>query len=176
MNYLVLATALTLPLSATSMAFAAGGGEEKAPTKIKCEEAQVYDKKTKTCIASKDSSLSDDDRYQSVRQLAYGGRYDDAQVVLAAMAQDDDRTLTYLGFTHRKQGDVSKAMMYYTRALEVNPSNLLARSYMGQGLVEAGDMKGAIAQLRAIRTHGGSDTWAEASLRTAIATGQTFNY
>ena len=58
----------------------------------------------------------------------------------------------------------------------MNPSNVLARSYMGQGLVEQGNIADALVQLREIRAHGGTGTWAEASLRTAIATGQTFNY
>ena len=34
----------------------------------------------------------------------------------------------------------------------------------------------ALEQLRLIRSHGGSDTWAEASLRKAIAAGRTYNY
>jgi hypothetical protein len=47
---------------------------------------------------------------------------------------------------------------------------------MAQGMVEEGNIAGAMAELRAIRSYGGQGTWAEASLRTAIATGQTFNY
>jgi len=172
MKYFVIAAALTLPFGA---AFAAGGGEETAPKKPKCERGYVYDKKSKTCVQA-DSRLDTDTLYQTVRELAYAGRYDDAQVVLAVMPQDDDRTLTYLGFINRKMGRADVAMAYYRQALAVNPGNILARSYMGQGLVAAGKIADALAQLRAIRAHGGSGTWAEASLRKAIATGQTFNY
>lgn len=170
MKYLALAAALTLPFGAVH---AAGGGGE--PSKPKCEKGFAYDKKTKKCL-SVDSNLDTDTLYQTVRSLAYAGRYDEAQEVLAVMPQDDDRTLTYMGFTNRKMGNTQAAMGYYTRALAVNPANVLARSYMGQGLVEQGKVAEALTQLRAIRTHGGAGTWAEASLRTAIATGQTFNY
>lgn len=171
---ILLAAALSMILPTGLLA--AGGGDEKAPTKPKCEEGLVYDKKTKTCIVAEDSSLDVDTLYQTVRQLAYAERYADAKVVLAAMPQNDDRTLTYLGFTHRKQGQIDLAMAYYTRAITVNPGNILARSYMGQGLVEDGNIIAAIEQLREIRSHGGAGSWAEASLRKAIATGRTFNY
>ncbi len=173
MRFLVLA-ALSLALPAGL--FAAGANEETAPPKPKCEDGQVYDKKTKTCVDAKDSRLDDDARYETVRQLAHAGRYSDAQTVLAEMEATDDRTLTYLGFTTRKLGDVAGGMALYERALAANPANTLAHSYMGQALVEQGQISAALQHLRAIRAAGGSGTWAEASLRTAIATGQTFTY
>lgn len=175
MKALFLSTALALPLAATSV-LAAGGGNSTAPKKPKCETGQVYDESTKTCIIAKDSNLDTETLYETVRALAYAGRYADAQVILAQMPQDDDRTLTYLGFTHRKMGHGDLATGYYQQALAVNPANVLARSYMGQGFVAEGKVADAMTQLRAIREHGGSGTWAEASLRQAIATGQTFNY
>lgn len=172
MKYLALAAVLALPFGS---AYAAGGSDTAAPSKPKCEKGFVYDKKEKKCLQA-ESHMDTDTLYQTVRQLAYAGRYIDAQDVLAVMPQNDDRTLTYLGFTNRKLGRTDVAMAYYAQALAVNPSNILARSYMGQGLVEAGKVSDALVQLRAIRTHGGAGTWAEASLRKAIATGQTFNY
>lgn len=175
MKQILLASAFVLPIAASG-AMAAGGGGDSAPSKPKCKTGQIYDKKTKSCVAAEESNLDVDSLYDNVRELAYAGRYADAQVVLAQMPAQDDRTLTYLGFTNRKMGNADVAMEYYAQALRVNPSNVLARSYMGQGLVEQGLMKQAIVQLREIRAHGGSGTWAEASLRTAIATGKTFNY
>lgn len=176
MKSIILASALTLPLALTTAAFAAGSGEESTPGKPHCKSGEVYDKKTNKCVAAREGALDTDGFYENVRSLAYAGRYDEAQHILALMPQNDDRTLTYLGFTNRKLGNTDSAMTYYAQALKVNPANILARSYMGQGLVEQGQMKQAMAQLRAIRAHGGSGTWAEASLRTAIATGETFNY
>lgn len=155
----------------------AGSGDSQPPKPVvRCESGMVYDKKSKTCVDAKDSRLSPDELYQTVRHLAYTGAYADAQIILAALPADDDRTLTYLGFTTRKMGDAAAGMAYYARALERNPANVLARSYMGQGLVEQGEMAQALDQLRAIRAHGGAGSWAEASLRTAIATGRSHSY
>ena len=90
--------------------------------------------------------------------------------------QSDDRVLTYRGFTARKLGQIDVAMVFYQQALDANPDNLLARSYMGQGLVAQGDRVAALTQLREINARGGADTWAAKSLRTAIETGVTYNY
>lgn len=165
------ALAFALPVAA----FAAGD-ETAPPKKPKCESGFVYDKNTKSCVSSNGHTLDTDTLYQHVRSLSYDGRYTDAQVLLAQMPADDDRTLTYMGFTNRKMGNTEAAMTYYARALARNPGNVLARSYMGQGLVEKGNISAAMEQLREIRAHGGKGTWAEASLRTAISTGRTFNW
>lgn len=170
---IVLAALVALALPATAFA---GGAEPTKPKKPKCESGFVYDKKTKVCIQSTGYNIDVDTLYQEVRALSHDGRYADAQILLAQMPQDDDRTLTYMGFTNRKMGNTEVSMQYYTDALRVNPANILARSYMGQGFVEQGEVSAALEQLREIRAHGGTDTWAEASLRTAIATGRTFTW
>lgn len=175
MKNALLASVLILPFAATG-AFAAGGGEEKAPSKPKCKSGQIYDKKSKACVIAQESNLDVDSLYENVRELAYANRFADAQVVLAQMPQDDDRTLTYLGFTNRKMGKMDLAMAYYTQAIRINPANALARSYMGQGLVDMGDLAAAKAQLAEIRSHGGAGTWAEASLAKAIETGRTYSF
>lgn len=174
MKRILLGTALFLPTTL----FAAGGNDEPPPPKpaIACEGAQVFDERTRRCVTPKESSLQRDQLYQTVRHLAYAGRYTDAQTVLDAMDKNDPGRLTYMGFTHRKLGNVELGMMFYEQAIAQDPANILARSYMGQGMVEEGDVKGAMVQLRAIRAHGGSGTWAETSLREAIATGTTFSY
>jgi len=170
---LLLATtvALALPFAA----FAASD-EPAAPSKPKCKSGFVYDKNSKNCVSSNGHTLDVDSLYQEVRALSADGRYIDAQELLAQMPANDDRTLTYMGFTNRKMGKIETAMVFYARALDVNPANVLARSYMGQGFVEAGDITAALEQLRQIRANGGTGTWAEASLRTAIATGETSNW
>ena len=83
---------------------------------------------------------------------------------------------TYRGFTARKMGDMDAAMRAYGRALDINPDNILVRSYMGQAFVETGQYELAQAQLTQIRTRGGRGTWAEISLRLAIQSGTTYNY
>ena len=123
------------------------------------------------------SSLDQDLLGEAVRELAYAGRNADAQGVLRAMTdQDSDLVLTYWGFTHRKLGNMDQAMMFYDRALQTNPDNLLARSYLGQAHVEAGRMMAAKTQLREIRARGGAGLWPETSLAQAIETGDTFDY
>ncbi|MDU0112642.1 hypothetical protein RT723_06420 [Psychrosphaera aquimarina] len=92
------------------------------------------------------------------------------------MDKDDPGRLTYMGFTHRKLGNIELGNMFYEQAIAQDPGNILARSYMGQGLVEAGDTAGALVQLRAIQEHGGAGSWSEASLRKAIETGTTYSY
>ncbi|MAY88905.1 MAG: hypothetical protein CML02_19550 [Pseudooceanicola sp.] len=182
MRFLTLpALALAFALPATAYAAGTGSDSTTPPSTTKttqsCEGVQVWDEKTKTCVDPKDSSLDADTLYDAVRELAYAGRISDAQGVLAAMPnQQDDRVLTYWGFTHRKLGDTVQAQAFYDRALTQNPDNILARSYMGQGMVDAGDIDGAVTQWREITARGGKGTWAEASLRQAIATGTTYNY
>ncbi|KIN71868.1 tetratricopeptide repeat protein [Sulfitobacter guttiformis] len=169
--FLAATLALAVPFAAS-----AAGDERAPPKKPKCESGFVYDKTTKKCVSSTGHTFDVDTLYQEVRALSHHGRYGDAQTLLAMMPAEDDRTLTYLGFTNRKMGNTEAGMAYYNRALTVNPANVLARSYMGQGFVEEGNVTAAIEQLRQIRAHGGAGTWAEASLRTAIATGETFNW
>lgn len=151
--------------------------EQKAYVRFSQKVNGVWDPNIQRCIRpDKASSLDLDTLYGAVRELAYAGRYEDAQTVLGQMPQDDDRVLTYWGFTHRKMGDVAQANAYYGKAIATNPDNVLARSYMGQGFVEAGDTEAAVEQWREIMARGGEGSWAEASLREAIRTGFTYSY
>lgn len=172
-----LIAALLLP----GLALAAGSDSSTPPTPTetttKCEGAQVWDEKTKTCITAQESRLDDDTLYGAARELAYAGRYADAQLVLAAMSdQSESRVLTYWGFTHRKAGRMDLGMEYYARALIADPDNILARSYMGQALLTQGKRAEAELQLQEIWTRGGAGSWAEASLSEALRTGRTVDY
>jgi tetratricopeptide (TPR) repeat protein len=162
-------------------AFAAGSDDTAPPkpseTTTECPEGQIFDAEAQKCKSPQDASLDDDIRFVAVRELAYAGRYDEALASLKAMSDgQSDRVLTYLGFITRKSGDMAGGMAYYARALDLNPNNILARSYMGQALVEQGDIAAASRQLHEIRQRGGAGTWAEASLSHAVGTGQTLNY
>ena len=177
MRTLLLSCALLLPTAA----FAAGGGSFNPPSTTKtttdCKAGEVYDEKSKTCVDSSQSSVTDDLRYDAVRELAYAGAFGRAELVLNNFDEPrDDRALTYRGFIARKSGDVGSAMDWYTAALAENPDNLLARSYMGQGFVESGDMASARGQLTEIRARGGRGTWAEFSLAQALQSGSGYAY
>ncbi|MEO0937048.1 MAG: hypothetical protein AAFY38_02720 [Pseudomonadota bacterium] len=199
MRPLILAAVLALPL--TPVHAAGGGGGSTTPPKQTqttqdCFKVRqwdpdqgkyvrfsqkvngVWDAAIGKCVRPDRSGyLGDDALYGAVRELAYAGRYDSATQVLDQMSdQAADEVLTYRGFIARKQGKLELADVFYTRAIEANPDNILARSYMGQGLVAAGDKVAALQQLREIQARGGAGTWAEASLRDAIATGTTYSY
>ena len=168
-------------VAAPSFVLAAGSPEPSAPTPTEtttvCEEGYIFDEATQACtVLQQDSFLNDDQAYDAVRELAYAGRYDDAQLLLASMDQDDDRVQTYWGFTHRKMGNMDAAMVAYNAALTTNPDNILARSYMGQAFVTEGAVDLAYAQLQEINARGGAGTWAAQSLEGAIRTGVTYSY
>lgn len=173
-------TTLTLALFPAA-AFAAGSETDSTPTPSEtttvCTDGKVFDLATETCMDAADSTNDDSARMNDVRELAYEGFYEAALSVLDTLDNPDDTmALTYYGFTHRKAGRVDLGMSYYEAALVADPDNVLARSYMGQGYVEAGLMTQAQAQLIEIRMRGGRGTWAEASLQQAIQTGTGYSY
>lgn len=160
---------------------AAGVNDSEVPkptqTTKECKKGKVWSEKKKRCVKPGNASLNDDILYGAVREYAYAGQFENAQKILTAMKdQSDDRVLTYWGFTHRKLGNVDLGMAFYDRAVSQNPDNLLARSYMGQAHVEAGDTYLAWVQLQEIRTRGGAGTWPEQSLAEAIRSDETYNY
>lgn len=182
MSYLA-PVAITLALLAPGLALAAGGGgssdtpPEPTQTTTECKKTEVWDEKTQTCVDAQSGQLDNDTLFGAVRELAYAGRADDALIVLSAMTEGEtDRVLTYLGFANRKAGNVELGLQYYDKALAQNPDNILARSYMGQALVEMNEIELASLQLNEIVARGGSGSWAEQSLRQAIETGVTYSY
>lgn len=163
------------------LALAAGGGDSSPPTPTettqKCSDGQIFDTTKRRCVAPQESHLDDDTLYGAAREFAYAGQYQAARDVLARMSdQTDGRVQTYLGFTARKLGNMDQAMTHYQTDLAQNPDSFLARLYMGQGLVAAGDLQGAARQLIEIRARGGAGSWAEMSLASAIQTGTGYNY
>ncbi|CUH53815.1 tetratricopeptide repeat protein [Shimia marina] len=156
---------------------AGGGGETPKPKTVVCTDGKVFSESKGKCVVQQDSALTDEDYFKTLRSLAYAGENEAAQELLQLLNDpNSDLALTYWGFTHRRLGDVETGMAYYNKALQQNPDNILARSYMGQAFVEAGRLDLARTQLHEIRTRGGENTWAEASLSEAIKTGTTFNY
>ena len=173
--------AIVAALALSSQSAMGAGDEDFVPkptqTTKECKNGKIWSDKKKRCVKPGNASLDDDTRYDAVREYAYAGQYENAQTVLKSMSnQNDDRVMTYWGFTHRKMGNVELGMSFYERAIALNPDNLLVRSYMGQAHVEAGDTYLAWLQLQEIRTRGGEGSWPEQSLAQAIETGVTYNY
>jgi predicted Zn-dependent protease len=75
----------------------------------------------------------------------------------------------YLGFAHRKAGRIDAAMMHYQAALQLDPDYVLARSYMGQGLLNSGNVGAARAQLAQINMRAGTDNYPYRMLSDALA-------
>ena len=123
-------------------ATAAVGTDDTEPPKptettTRCEGVQIWDPVKAACVDPAGAWLDNDTLFRAVRELAWAGRPGDALAVLAAMTEGEtDRVLTYRGFALRKAGDWDAGRAAYHRALALNPDNILARSYLGQGLVE----------------------------------------
>jgi hypothetical protein len=175
---MVLAAVLALT---PQLSLAAGSDDSEPPkpteTSTQCAKGEVWDEKTGACINAESSSLSDDQRYGAVRELAYAGRPHEALAILATMTEGETpRVLTYQGFLLRQTGQIDEGIAAYERAIALDTTNILARSYYGQLLVQMNEMKLAQLQLAAIRMHGGGGTWAERALSDAISTGVTTTY
>lgn len=172
------ATAISLLL--TTPALAVGGGSSAPPTPTPtsdCPSGQIWDENRSECVPIQSGALDDETLYEAVRELAYAERLDDALLALAAMSdQQDDRVLNYRGFIARQQGDFATARHYYNAAIAANPDNLLARSYLGMGLVERRYTAAARLQLQEIVDRGGEGTWAHLALAEAIETGRSTRY
>ncbi|MGL5011043.1 MAG: hypothetical protein ACRC6I_14285 [Paracoccaceae bacterium] len=173
--------AATLIALSPFAAFAAGSDDTEPPkptaTTLECTDGKVYDEDTKECVEPEDSSLNNDERYGAVREFAYAGQPEAAMRVLAAMTEGQtDRVMTYTGFLNRQMGNWEAGIEAYEIALEINPDNLLARSYFGQALVLMNETSLAQAQLNEIRARGGAGSWPEQSLAQAILTGTTTTY
>lgn len=161
--------AFCFALLLSAPAFAAGSDSGSTPAAPKCEEGKVYDTETKKCVDAESKLIDDDDRYGTLRALAYAGKYDRALMVIASADNPrDPRMLNYRGFIARKQGDLATAMGFYNAALRIDPDYHLARSYMGQGLIAEGDLVAALGQLREIEARGGKGSWPHQALEQAL--------
>lgn len=170
---LALAGCLALTFSATAFAAGEETDETKPPPKTetttKCADGKVWDKKKKECVTPNKQTFNDDDLYKAAREFAYAGQYHNAITVLnLARNQNDPRILNYLGYANRKAGRMELGMSYYRKALQADGNYILARSYMGQALMEQGDEQGARVQLVEIRDRGGENTWAYRSLLQSL--------
>lgn len=164
-----------LASASATAAFAAGEETDgtqpppKTETTTKCTDGKVWDKKKKECVKADQSGFNDDDLYKAAREFAYAGQYENAiRVLQLASNQNDPRILNYLGYSNRKAGRMELGMSFYKKALQADENYILARSYMGQALIEQGDVNAAKVQLVEIRDRGGENTWAYRSLLQAL--------
>ena len=160
-----LAAAALLGLVALPSAALAKGGEE---TKSDCPRGQVEDAKGK-CVDADDKSASSDALYERGRTLARHGAYTDALNMLRHADQSDARVLTYTGFATRKLGDVAGGMRYYARALAIDPTDTVTRSYLGEAHLMRGERDAAQAELDRIAALEGVEAETYVALAKAVA-------
>jgi len=134
------AATVFLALPPTSPASAFGD----SPKRVDC--SKKANKNHPSCKSHRDPV--DDEIYHAAYWMAKQGNYAEARALLLRAANPSDpRILNYLGFTTRKLGDVDGALVYYRRALAINPDYTVARSYMGEAFLQKGDLTLAREQL-----------------------------
>lgn len=165
----VLAGALALSVFTAAPVIAAGDNDGVTFTP-KCKKGKVWDKRKKRCVLIKKSSKFDDESiYQTGRDLAIRGRYDEAITVLSnSHNKQDPRVLNYLGYSHRKAGRIDVGLGYYKAALRVDPDYTLVREYMGEAFLQKGDLKSARGQLVEIENRCGKNCKEYAALTLEI--------
>mgnify|MGYP001447735233 CR=1 FL=1 len=89
-------------------------------------------------------------RYRGAVRLVNEARYKEAIAELYAAQADigpHPDILNYLGYAHRKLGQLDAARDYYAQALAIDPGHLGANEYLGELYVETGDVELARRQL-----------------------------
>ena len=176
----MLTTGFALLLAPVALAV---GPDDDPPTPTetttRCPEGSVWDADAEGCVAIEQSSQASDPAalIRTVRELAYAGRHGDALALLArAPDQTETMVLTYMGYSTRSLGNMTRGLDYYDRALAADPDNFLARAYLGMAYLQLAEPGLAEAQLREIRARGGTGGWPERALTAAIAQGSPAGY
>ncbi len=91
-----------------------------------------------------------DPNYAKARTLIDAGSYADAipllEKVVVAQPKSAD-AFNYLGYSHRKIGQIDAALKNYQRALELQPKHLGANEYLGELYLELGELSKAEERL-----------------------------
>src|SRR5262245_45168423 len=161
---------LTLAWSVPGQAFL-GGDDDDRPTK-KCPSGKVW--KSGKCVSQRSDALTDEDRAHAGRELARDGRFNEAIAVLEMVADKNDaRVLTYLGYSHRKLGDVDLGISLYKKALEIDPENVDTHEYLGEGYVTKGQLDLAYLELVEIEKRCGTSCEEYRALEKAVLAGKS---
>ena len=163
---------LTLAWSVTSQAFL-GGDDDDTPRR-KCPSGKSWSDKAGKCVAQRSGALSDEDRARAGRELARDGQYKEAIAVLETVADKNNAlVLTYLGYSHRKLGDVDLGISLYKKALEIDPENVDTREYLGEGYVTKGQLDLAYLELAEIEKRCGAVCKEYQALEKAMLSGHS---
>ena len=140
----------------------------------KCPSGTAWSKEQKKCVAIKKGSLSDEDLARAGRQLALDGHYRDAIKVLElASTENNPAVLTYLGYSHRKLGNIDLGISLYKKALKIDPDNVGTREYLGEGYVSKGELDLAWLELVEIEKRCGATCVEYQALEQAMRSGSS---
>ena len=92
--------------------------------------------------------------YQQAKKLIDNEQYAKAIPLLQKSIQQKGEyadALNLLGYSNRKLGDMTKAMTYYTKALNKEPKHLGANEYMGELYLELNDLSHAQERLAVLK-------------------------
>lgn len=129
------------------------GAEAKdiGPTNVSCDRFEKTTSAWMDCAkaapAAAGPAQADAELFYAGYWLAKNGRYEEALKYLNKATVKNARVLTYIGFATRKLGHTDEAMKYYDEALQRDPKNDVARSYLGEAHLSRGDLQAALSEL-----------------------------
>ena len=141
-----------------------------------CKKYKKGSKKWKKCkrrtslFPKPVASSTDDERFMAGYWLAKHGYYQEAIDVLSKIDKSDDpRILNYIGYATRKLGNIDQALVFYRKAISLDPDYVMSRAYMGEAFLAKGDRHAALTQLREIAQRCGTSCEAYRKLSSTIA-------
>lgn len=134
----------------------------------KCPQGQTWSDSTGKCVPANHEQIIDQEATDRGRALARAGNYEEAIALLSTVKEPTSVTLTYLGYSYRKLGQVDLGISYYHQALALDPNDVDTREYLGEGYVSAGYMALAREQLVEIAQRCGTDCEQYEELSEAI--------
>ena len=136
----------------------------------RCRRGRIWSSSSCRCVRRSSEALGDDDLYFEAVKLAKSDHYQEALDLLHRIKDaNQPRVLNYIGYSTRKLGRVDEGLVYYEKALKINPDYVLAREYLGEGLLVKGNLAGAKQQLAEIKKRCGTDCHAFEDLAKDIA-------
>jgi tetratricopeptide (TPR) repeat protein len=169
------ATLSAAVIVASSLAFAAGTAPAPTPAPTTaapqkdCSKFTKDSTKWKNCIKAGGHAMNNEDLYANGYKLAKAGDYTGALEFLTAVTdQKDVRVLTLIGYSTRKLGKIDEGMVFYAKALELDPNAVNTREYLGEAYLQKKDLPSAQAQLVEIANRCGKTCEPYTELNDAI--------
>jgi len=181
--------AIVFCVASAGHVLAMGGGGGSSPSQNaapRCPTGQYYSQRCKECarrcrsgyvwscgrgcVQKSSMIMPDEEIYAEAVSLINARHYSDALELLWAIeTRQDPKVLNYIGFASRKLGGLDEGIVYYHKALAIDPDYTLAREYLGEGYLQKGDIVSAKRQLAEIGARCGQSCREYGVLAQAIA-------